>query len=63
MIVRTILRALWAATVLILAVTLALGVLFVIGYNAVAVLGTKSNGTFQYVALMTPRTRQPLQPG
>ena len=31
MIVRTILRALWAPTVLILAVTLALGVLFVLG--------------------------------
>ena len=35
----------------------ALGVLFVLGYEAVAVLGTKSSHTFQYVS--PPRRAKP----
>jgi hypothetical protein len=37
-----------------------LGLLFVIAYHAVAVLGTKSTGTFKYVAPATPGTRVPV---
>jgi hypothetical protein len=29
--------------------SIVLGLLFIIGYRATVVLGTKSNGTFQYV--------------
>lgn len=46
----------------VVAWSVALGLLFVLGYHAVAVLGTKSNGTFKYVAPKTPETRPPGPP-
>jgi hypothetical protein len=47
-------RPILKSTVVVWSVVL--GLLFVVGYNAVAVLGTKSTGTFKYVAPATPGT-------